>query len=92
MSELNIRINIAGRSYPLSIKRDQEESLRRVAKQIEEHIDKLRKSYAVKDNQDVLAMALLEFASRADGKETASGEAMSMNMLGEIDKLLTQLN
>ena len=55
-----IKINIGNRIYPLNVNTEQEEVLRKVAKEINEMIIKYEKSYAVKDKQDSLAMCALE--------------------------------
>ena len=55
-----IKLNIGNRIYPLSVNVEQEEVLRKAAKEINEMITKYEKSYAVKDKQDSLAMCALE--------------------------------
>ena len=61
---LKIRINIAGRVYPLNVKiEDEEEGMRKAAKKINDLVSKYEKNYAVSDKQDVLAMCALQFAS-----------------------------
>ena len=47
-----IKLNIGNRIYPLSVNIEQEEVLRKAAKEINEMIIKYEKSYAVKDKQD----------------------------------------
>lgn len=63
MSDLRIKINIANRVYPLTIPREDEEGIRRAAKKIEELLKSFEANYAVRDKQDLLAMAVLKFAS-----------------------------
>lgn len=65
MSSLSIKVNIAGRTYPLTIERDEEEMIRKAAAEINKNIDILKESYAVKDNQDLLAMTALQFATKS---------------------------
>ena len=55
-----IKLNIGNRIYPLSVNTEQEEVLRKAAKEINDMITKYEKSYAVKDKQDSLAMCALE--------------------------------
>ncbi len=64
MSSLSIKVNIAGRTYPLTIAREEEEMIRKAAAEINKNIDILKQSYAVKDNQDLLAMTALQFATK----------------------------
>ena len=65
---LKIKLSIADRVYPLTIKPEQEEGLRKAAKRIEEMIKKFEESYAVRDKQDVLAMSALQFAAQVEQK------------------------
>jgi cell division protein ZapA len=65
MSSLSIKVNIAGRTYPLTIAREEEEMIRKAAAEINKNIDLLKQSYAVKDNQDLLAMTALQFATKS---------------------------
>jgi len=61
---LKIKVTIAGRVYPIKIKNeDEEEGMRKAAKQINELVTKFEKNYSVSDKQDVLAMCALQFAS-----------------------------
>lgn len=63
MDELSIKISIAGRTYPLTIKREEEELIRKAAKQVDEKVRTFQQNYAVKDKQDLLAMTALQMAS-----------------------------
>jgi cell division protein ZapA len=70
---LKIKVNIASRTYPLTIKREEEEDIRKAVKQINEAVKRFEERYAVKDKQDVLAMCALQIAtqnSRLKGNHT----------------------
>ena len=69
MSELSIKVNIAGRIYPLTIKRSEEQAVRKAAKEIEENIKKLQDNYAVKDKQDLLAMTALQISTELSSRD-----------------------
>ena len=64
MSSLSIKVTIAGRTYPLTIDRKEEEVIRKAAAEINKNIDSLKNNYAVKDIQDLLAMTALQFATK----------------------------
>jgi hypothetical protein len=64
MSEISIKVQISGRSYPLTIQASEEPAIRQAEKTIEESIAFFQKNYAVKDKQDLLAMAALQLATR----------------------------
>jgi len=69
MSEkLKIKLSIANRVYPITIDSNQEEGLRKAAKNIEIMIKQFEQSYSVQDKQDVLAMCALQFASQVEQK------------------------
>lgn len=66
MDKIQININIAGRSYPLSISANEEEILRRVGKQIESMIKYFETNFEVKDKQDALAMCAFKLGTDAE--------------------------
>ena len=68
MGELSIKVTIASRVYPLSVKDNEEEKIRKAAKVINELIKNFETKYAVKDKQDLLAMCALQFASQIEQK------------------------
>tara|TARA_R110002020_G_scaffold474355_1_gene705454 strand:- start:124 stop:414 length:291 start_codon:yes stop_codon:yes gene_type:complete len=87
MSEkLKIKLSIADRVYPLTINPQQEEGLRKAAKEIEGMIKKFEQSYAVRDKQDVLAMCALQFASKTIQKDI-DGENDYMEASRQLENL-----
>ena len=64
MDKLSIKINIANRIYPMKIERSSEEYIRKAVKKIEERLKFYEDNYAIKDKQDLLAMCLIEYASK----------------------------
>lgn len=65
MDELSIRIEIAGRAYPLTIHPDEERNVRQAVTELNESMERLRANYPLTDKQDLLAMAALEVSVRA---------------------------
>ena len=59
---LNIKVTVANRTYPLTIKREDEEQVRKAVKVIEERLMVYEKSFAARDTQDLLSMCLLEMS------------------------------
>lgn len=64
MGELSIKVNIAGRTYPLTINMVEEEQVRKATKLINEHIKEFEEKYAVRDKQDLLAMCALQLQTQ----------------------------
>lgn len=76
---MNIKANIAGRVYPLTIETSDEESIRTAAYLINEKLKEYEKTFGVKDKQDLLAMCSLQFVSELlklkNGNSDAEQEA-----------------
>jgi cell division protein ZapA len=69
MSEVSIKVTIAGRTYPLTVRSEEEAGIRSAEQSLEESIAVFQKNYAVKDKQDLLAMAALQVTARKNTKE-----------------------
>lgn len=61
---IHINVIIADRPYPLKIKRNEEENVRKAAKEINDKVKEYQQVYAAKDKQDYLAMTALMYAVR----------------------------
>ena len=64
MGELSIKVKIANRVYPLTVKAAEEEGIRKSAESINHSISEFERLYDVKDKQDLLAMVALKIASK----------------------------
>ncbi len=58
-----INVWLAGRSYRLRIKPEEESAVRKSVKLADEKISEMRNIYAGKDEQDFMAMCLLSYAA-----------------------------
>ena len=93
MASLSIKIKIANRTYPMTINRESEEGVRRAVKKIEERIKFYEKNYAIQDRQDLVAMCLIEVASKLESISTNSSkdsEDISL-ILSNIDSSLSAI-
>ena len=89
MSQLSIKVNIAGRPYPLTIERSEEEMIRKAADNINASIKNLKENYAVKDMQDLLAMTALQLSTKSD---TISKEVENDKVANELIALDKELS
>lgn len=87
-NELSIKVIIAGRTYPLTIDRDEEESIRQAVKVINESIKVLESNYAVKDKQDLLAMVALQMASELEVKKDEVSSGSNLEELDAINQMM----
>jgi cell division protein ZapA len=85
--ELSIKVNIGDRYYPLKIKAEEEEVVRKAAKLINEKAQSYQENFSMKDKQDALAMAALEFATEVLSKTDNSEEVKRM-----VDAKISQFN
>ena len=89
--QISVKIPVGGRIYPLTIAMEEEESIRKAAKQIDESIMKLRATYAVRDTQDLLAMTALQAVSELE-KDTSDNQLdQCIESLKQIDNQLDNL-
>ena len=92
MSEELLPINVwlAGRSYRIRIKPEEESAVRKAVKVADDRISEMRNVYAGKDEQDFMAMTLLSYA--ADTAIDAFNNPLIQSELGKlsakIDKVL----
>ena len=82
-----IKLNIGNRIYPLNVNTEQEEVLRKAAKEINDMITKYEKSYAVKDKQDSLAMCALEIFTN-NKKITMDQSKIGSNTDKKLNKII----
>lgn len=87
MDSRRITINIAGRVYPLNVPAAEEETLRKVGKQIENMIKDFEANFDVRDKQDALAMCALKLGANAE----VAGLSVSKNIEASNERL-TYLN
>lgn len=93
--ELSINITIADRRYPMRIKRNEEEKIRKAAKIINERILQYQERYIGKDNQDFLAMSSVQFVAQVidlmqeTDKDPIIDQITEINQ--ELDKYLSKI-
>lgn len=93
MSEkLSIKVKILERLYPLLIEWNEEEKIRNAANKINEIVLRFKQHYTDKDNQDLLAMACLQFASKMidfeAGQKDNTFEMQLDKLIEDIDEFI----
>ncbi|MES2678889.1 MAG: cell division protein ZapA [Bacteroidota bacterium] len=64
MSEINIKVEIAGSVFPLKVDAEDEENIKEAVNLINTKIAEFEKNYAIKDKKDVLGMVMLQLVSQ----------------------------
>ena len=88
--KLSIKLHIANRTYPMKIERKSEEHIRNAVKRIERRMKFYEENYAIKDKQDLLAMCLIEHASKfesVNNKNIVEDDGLT-EKLREIEAIL----
>ena len=64
MSEVNIKVEIAGSIFPLKVNAEDEQNIKEAVDLINNKIVEFEKNYAIKDKKDVLGMVMLQLVSQ----------------------------
>jgi len=82
--KLSIRVNVADRYYPLKVERENEESIRKAARMINEKVLQYKQRYSDKDVQDFLAMASLQYVIKLIENEEKSTDTQIPDAVSEL--------
>ena len=89
MGEKSVKINIAGRSYPIKVDAAEEAFVLDAAKRINERVDQIAAGFIVKDKQDLLALTALQFVSQyLETQAQAIDQEGLLASLSEVDELM----
>ncbi|MGV6860641.1 MAG: cell division protein ZapA [Putridiphycobacter sp.] len=92
MDKISLKVIIAGRTYPLTIKKDEEQAILSAAEKINSNIKKLQGSYAVKDMQDLLAMTALQLALQKGGNTKSEVDSIDPSVIKDLARILGKIN
>jgi cell division protein ZapA (FtsZ GTPase activity inhibitor) len=81
MAEVSLKILIAGRTYPLTIKQEDEPAVQAAAKMINDKVKEFEVNYSVRDKQDLLAMSALNLLATIQSTPKKSPEQDELNQL-----------
>lgn len=81
MAEISLKILIAGRTYPLTIREEDEEAVQTAAKLINEKVKEFEANYSVRDKQDLLAMSALNLLATQQNTPKKSPMQDELNQL-----------
>jgi cell division protein ZapA len=94
MEKISLKVIIAGRTYPLTIKKEEESAILAAAEKINFNIKKLQGSYAVKDMQDLLAMTALQLAlpKSEPVNVVPTKTTVDPSVLQDLTRILSKIN
>ena len=85
MEELSLRLKIADREYPMKVRSEEEERVRRAARQVNEKVKSFRGHFGVDDKQDLLAMVAFDSMIKMVRWEEEGDKS-------DIDQVLKKIN
>ena len=88
---LSIKVQVAERFYPLKIKRQDEEKIRKAARLINDKVLQYKQRYTDKDTQDFMAMAALQFVINLIDCEQQQNVVSLEEELGSLSSELDEL-
>lgn len=92
MTELSIKLRIGSREYPMRVKAEDEERIRRAGKILNEKMKTYREKFGIEDQQDLLAMVAfdcqVEKMKNEESKITT--DEHSLNQVIQLNQLLSQ--
>ena len=92
MSDVSVKVEIAGGFYPVKVKANDEANVKRAVELINEKNSEFEKKFGIKDKKDVLAMVSLQLISELlKDKNNAESELSTLKLvLSDVKEQLVQ--
>ena len=90
-TKLTIQVQIGNRSYPITVSESEKENVMKAAEKINQQLKELETTYKVKDQQDLLAMSILQLSTEQlkNSMKMASGSDEINHNLLQLDAMVT---
>ena len=90
MSEVALKVVVAGIEYPLRLKEEDVLNAQNAAKLINEKVSEFERTYTVKEKRDVLAMVMLQIVSQHLQEDKNKSEEISklQGLLDELNRMV----
>lgn len=92
MDILSIKIKIGDRDYPMKVKPEDEERVRKASKKINENLKTYREKFGIDDKQDLLAMVAFDsvVAKLTTEENVTEFDTFSDDKISQLDSLITK--
>lgn len=92
MSEVNIKVEIAGSIFPIKVNASDEQNIKEAVNLINKKIAEFERNYAIKNKKDVLTMVMLQLVSELYKQaNTAEKELSNLKQLfADVEEMLQQ--
>lgn len=91
MSEINIKVEVAGSVFPLKVDAEDEQNIKEAVDLINKKIAEFERNYAIKDKKDLLGMVMLQLVAQFYKRaSTAERELSHLKLLFTDVELMLQ--
>jgi len=92
MSDVSVKVEIAGGLYPLKVKSEDERSVKQAVELINRKISEFERTYGVKDKKDILAMVALQLVSELQKEKLNAEKELSTlkHVLADVEQMLVK--
>lgn len=92
MAELSIKIRIGNREYPMKVKAEDEERIRRAGKMLNDQMKQYHDQFGIDDGQDLLAMVAFDcLVEKLKGDEnTVSLDDGVLSQVSQLNQLISE--
>ena len=87
---IKLKLTIAGRFYPLIVKREEEQYVRNAARMLDGMIKKMKEEYSISDIQDILSMCALQLMLKKEDFQNKESEELTQ-FASKVDYLSNQI-
>lgn len=90
MSEVNIKVEIAGSVFPIKVNAEDEQNIKEAVDLINTKITEFEKNYAIKDKKDVLGMVMLQLVSQLYKQASTAEKELShlKSLFADVEEML----
>ncbi len=91
MAELSIKLRIGNREYPMRVKSEDEERIRKAGKILNDKVKKYREQFGIDDNQDLLAMVAFDclIEKMKNEEQAGSVDEISTQQLARLNQMIS---
>jgi cell division protein ZapA (FtsZ GTPase activity inhibitor) len=92
MSEINIKVEVAGSVYPLKVDENDERNIKEAVELINNKIAEFEKNYAIKDKKEELGMVMLQLVSQLYKQANTAETELShlRKMFADVEVMLKE--
>jgi cell division protein ZapA (FtsZ GTPase activity inhibitor) len=92
MSEVNIKVEVAGSVFPIKVNAEDEKNIKEAVDLINKKIAEFERNYAVKDKKDVMGIVMLQLVSQLYKQaHTAEQELSHLKLLfADVELMLKE--